>query len=154
MPVEELRRLLDDAGVRYETIRHLTSYTSQRTAEVAHVPGQELAKAVILKVDGGFAMAVLPAPAHIDLDAFRAAAGAGSVTLAREGEFAKLFPHCETGAEPPFGELYGLPVWVDEELTRDQRIAFNAGSHTEALRMEYKDWARLVRPKVARFAHH
>jgi Ala-tRNA(Pro) deacylase len=151
MPSEKLRGFLEEQGVRYEVLPHTTAYTSQKVAEAVHVRGRDVAKAVILKADGRFVMAVLPAPSHVDLDLFRAAIRAQSVSLAAEAEFRGLFPECETGAEPPFGNLYGLPVWVDEPLTKDASIVFNAGTHTEAVRMAYSDYARLVQPKVARF---
>ncbi len=152
MPAERLKTFLDDNGVRYQTLAHRSACTSQGVAAALHVDGRDVAKTVVLKVDGQYALAVLPAPCAVDLRCFRAEAGAWSVALAPESDLARLFPGCEVGAEPPFGNLYGLPVWVDEKLTQDPKIFFNAGSHTEAVRMEYRDFERLVHPRVARFA--
>jgi Ala-tRNA(Pro) deacylase len=111
-----------------------------------------LAKTVIVKIDGQMAMAVLPASRQIDFGLLKDALGAKSVELASEAEFQGLFPDSELGAMPPFGNLYGLPVYVAESLTEDQEIAFNAGSHSVLFQMAYADFARLVRPTVIRFA--
>jgi len=152
VPVEKLKQFLEDQKVKYVVISHSTAYTAQEIAALAHIPGKELAKTVIVKLDDGFAMAVLPASLQIDLSLLKAAAGAKTIALASEPEFKGKFPDCETGAMPPFGKLYGLPVFVEESLTRDKEIAFNAGSHKELVRLAYADFERLVQPKVARFA--
>jgi Ala-tRNA(Pro) deacylase len=111
-----------------------------------------LAKTVIVKIDGALAMALLPAPLHVDLSRSRSAASANNVALASEGEFKERFPDCQTGDMPPFGNLYGMPVFADESLARDKEIAFNAGSHRELVRIAWKDFVRLVEPKIIRFA--
>lgn len=152
MPLQKLKQLLDRNGVHYETITHLPAYTAQGIAAVTHISGKELAKTVMVKVDGTLAMAVLPASHRIDLRRLQAATGAGMVTLASEEEFKDAFPGCETGAMPPFGSLYGLPVLVDETVTLDREIVFNAGSHTELVRLAYEDFARLEGPKVLKFS--
>jgi Ala-tRNA(Pro) deacylase len=149
MPVTRLREFLDRNDVRYEMISHSPAFTAQDIAAVAHIPGKELAKTVMVKVDGKMAMVVLPAPAKVVLDLVKKAAGAREVELAGEQEFRDAFPECELGAMPPFGNLYGMDVFVDEGLTEDKTIAFNAGSHTELVRLPYQDFERLVRPKVA-----
>jgi Ala-tRNA(Pro) deacylase len=111
-----------------------------------------MAKTVIVKLDGALAMAVLPASFQVDLEALRAAAGAKEASLATEAEFKDNFPGCETGAMPPFGHLYGMPVYVDESLSKDKEIVFNAGTHRELFRLAYDDFARLAEPRVCRFA--
>lgn len=152
MIAQKVKAFLDENGVKYETIFHTLAYTAQTTAESAHIPGQEMAKTVIVKADGRMAMAVLPASRHVSFHELREITGSSDVHLADENELRTLFPGCELGAMPPFGNLYGLDVWVDPLLERDEEIAFNAGSHTELIRMKYADFARLVCPKVAAFA--
>ncbi|MBI3933010.1 MAG: YbaK/EbsC family protein [Acidobacteria bacterium] len=151
MLAARLKTFLEEKGVPYATLPHEPAYTAQGVAARTHVHGWELAKSVVLKVDGAYALAVLPAPAHVDIERFRAATGAKTVALATEEEFKGLFPGCDVGAMPPFGNLYGLPVYVDERLTKDPSIVFNAGTHWEAVRMDYADFARLVQPRVIRF---
>jgi Ala-tRNA(Pro) deacylase len=152
MPVVNLKEFLDQNRVKYVVLRHSTAYTAQEIAASAHVKGRNMAKTVVVKLSGKLALVVLPAKYHISLEKLKAAAGAGSAELATEEEFTKTFPGCETGAMPPFGNLYGLPVYVDETLSRDEEIAFNAGSHTELIQMAYTDFARLAGAKIARFA--
>jgi Ala-tRNA(Pro) deacylase len=151
MPVVKLKEFLDQNRVKYVSLRHSTAYTAQEIAASAHVKGRNMAKTVVVKLSGKLALAVLPAKYHISLEKLQAAAGAGEAELATEEEFTKTFPGCETGAMPPFGNLYGLPVYVDETLSRDEQIAFNAGSHTELIQMAYADFARLAGAKMARF---
>lgn len=152
MPVQKLQDFLDGQGVRYLTIRHSPAYTAQEIAALAHVPGREMAKTVMIHHRGRMAMAVLPASRRIDVEHLREALGAEDVRLAEEHEFRELFPGCETGAMPPIGNLYGLEVFVDRSLTEDEQIAFNAGTHHELVQMAYADYERLVRPKVFDFA--
>jgi len=152
MPLQKLREFLDQNSVRYVSISHSPAYTAQEIAASAHIPGQELAKTVIVKLDGDMAMAVLPASFQVDLEDLRAAAGAGAVELATEEEFKGLFPGCEPGAMPPFGNLWDMPVFACETLAEDEEIAFNAGSHTELVKLSFADFAKLVEPKVARFS--
>jgi Ala-tRNA(Pro) deacylase len=143
---------LDSHQVKYVTIRHSPAFTAQEIAASAHIPGKQLAKPVIVKLDGTLAMAVLPASDKIDFGRLQAAAGARTVALANEQDFQDRFPECEVGAMPPFGHLYGLDVWVAARLAEDEEIAFNAGDHTELIRMAYRDFDRLVRPKVGQFS--
>ncbi len=152
MPVKKLKEFLDSNKVKYVSISHSAAYTAQEIAASAHVPGKELAKTVMVKVDGKMAMAVLPASCKVDLMHLKDAVGAASVELAGEREFRDMFPGCETGGMPPFGNLYGMDVYVSAKLAEDQEIAFNAGSHTELLKLAYKDFERLVNPKVIHFA--
>jgi Ala-tRNA(Pro) deacylase len=154
MPVKKLKDFLDERDVKYVVIRHSPAFTAQEIAASAHIPGKELAKTVMVKMDGQMAMAVLPASYKIDLEHLRTASGADSVKLATEQEFKDMFPGCELGAMPPFGNLYGMEVFVAETLTEDEEIAFNAGSHTELIRLAYRDFAELVQPKVLAFTGH
>ena len=152
MPVKTLTKFLDDNDVKYVTIRHSIAYTAQQIAESAHIPGNEMAKTVMVKLDGRLAMAVLRGTDKVDVDLRRGAAGAKDAELAGEVQFQGRFPGVELGAMPPFGNLYDMPVYVDEGLTRDERIAFNAGSHSELIQLNYADFERLVKPTVANFS--
>jgi Ala-tRNA(Pro) deacylase len=148
MPVERLKRFLESEGVKYVTLSHSQAFTAQEIAASAHIPGKELAKTVMVKIDGDMAMAVLPADDRVDRDLLKQAAGADVVELASESEFRDLFSNCQLGAMPPFGNLWDMKVFVDERLTEDEEIAFNAGSHSELVRLAYADFERLVRPQV------
>lgn len=152
MPVQKLKEFLDANGVKYVTVSHSKAYTAQEIAATAHIKGKELAKTVMVKINDKMAMAVLPAAFPLDLNLLRQTAGGATVELASESEFRDLFPGCETGAMPPFGNLYGMDVFVAQSLAEDEQIAFNAGTHTELVQLAYKDYERLVKPKVARLA--
>lgn len=150
MPVlAKLREFLDQNKVPYEVLSHRQAFTAQEVAEAQHVPGKELAKVVILRSGAQFLMVVLPAPYSVDLERARRAIERPDLVFASEAEFCNLFPQCEPGAMPPFGNLYGMAVWVDEALLADETVVFNAGTHTQTIRMKYADFARLVQPKVA-----
>src|SRR5215470_923655 len=151
MPVKKLKEFLDKEGIRYVSIVHSPAYTAQEVAASAHITGRELAKTVIVELDRQMAMAVLPANRKIVLQDLREVTGSDEVKFASEDEFRERFPGCETGAMPPFGNLYGMDVYVAEGLPNQDEIAFNAGSHTEVMRMAYQDFERLVRPKVISF---
>ncbi len=148
MPSKRMKKFLDDQAVKYVKITHSLAYTAQEIAESAHIHGKELAKTIIVLIDGKMAMAVLPAMYSIRFDNFRKSIGATTVQLASEEQFKNAFPDCEVGAMPPFGNLYGMDVYVDDHLTKDKEIAFNAGSHFELIRMSYEDFGKLVNPKV------
>ena len=152
MSLHWLTEFLDSRGIKYVVIAHSAAYTAQGIAALAHIPGTELAKTVIVKIDGRFAMAVVPASRQVDLAALKAATHSNSVELASEMEFKNLFPDCETGAMPPFGNLYDMVVFSDESLARDKEIAFNAGSHRELIRLAWGDYERLVKPTAVRMA--
>jgi Ala-tRNA(Pro) deacylase len=152
MPSKHLQEFLADHHAQYVTVTHAPAYTAQTIAASTHTPGEAFAKSVIVKLDGRMAMAVLPACNFIDFARLKEMAGAGHAELAQEEEFQHLFPECELGAMPPVGHLYGLEAFVDESLTETQEIAFNAGSHRELLRMAYRDFEALAKPKVARFS--
>jgi Ala-tRNA(Pro) deacylase len=152
MPVAKLKEFLDTQKVKYVTISHSPSYTAQEVAASAHVRGKDLAKTVMVTLDGRMAMVVLPASRKVGFDQLRNAAGAENVQLASERAFCDMFPGCEVGAMPPFGNLYGVETYVSKLLEEDAEIAFNAGSHTELIRLAYVDFVRLVQPKVAKVA--
>jgi Ala-tRNA(Pro) deacylase len=152
MPARALQTFLDSHQVKYVTIRHSPAFTAQEIAASAHIPGKQLAKTVIVNLDGNLAMAVLPASDTVDFERLKTSAGARTVALANEQDFQDRFPECEVGAMPPFGNLYGLDVWVAARLAEDEEIAFNAGDHTELIRMAYRDFERLVQPKVGSFS--
>ena len=147
----KLRDFLDEQHAPYAVLQHEEKFTSPEIAQSLHVPGREMAKVVIVQADGRLVMAVLPSDRYIDLTRFADATHAEMVGLATEEDFRRAFPDCEVGAMPPFGNLYGVEVLVDEALTRDTEIAFEAGNHHEAIRMTYRDYAELVQPKVADF---
>jgi len=152
MPAKKLMEFLDANQVKFVMTTHSTAYTAQEVAALAHIRGRDMAKTVIVSLDGKLAMAVLPASKHVDFSLLKAVAGAKTVALATEAEFRGKFPECETGAMPPFGNLYGVPVFVEESLTKDKEISFNAGTHNELMRISYADFERLVQPTVTRFS--
>ena len=152
MPVKKLKEYLDANRVKYVSIIHSKAYTAQEVAASAHVSGKIMAKTVIVELDGKLAMAVLPANRKIVLQDLREITGSEQVKFASEEQFKERFPDCETGAMPPFGKLYGMEVYVADALSQNEEIAFNAGSHTELVKIAYKDFERLVQPKVARLA--
>lgn len=152
MPIKKLIQFLDHHNIKYEKISHSQAFTAQEIAESAHLSGKELAKTVMVKIDGNMAMAIVPASYKVNLDLLRTAARARTTELAKEDEFSDLFPGCEVGAMPPFGNLYEVPVYVADTLAEDEYIAFNAGSHTELIRLSFSDFARLVSPKIVRIS--
>ncbi|MGI9535265.1 MAG: aminoacyl-tRNA deacylase [Thermodesulfobacteriota bacterium] len=154
MPVEKLKNFLDEKKIKYVSIKHSESFTAQEIAAVAHVPGKELAKTVILDIDGKMSMAVVPASYHVDFKLLEKEVKATRVSLATEEEFKEKFPDCELGAMPPFGNLYDMDVYVSKSLAEDEEIFFNAGNHTELIRINYKDFEKLVHPKVLKFSEH
>lgn len=152
MPIERVRELLEREHVTYRTMKHAEAYTAQEEAAAAHVSGYEWAKTVAVYLDDDPALAVLPATHHVDPERLARAAGAERIRLAGEPELAELFPDCEVGAMPPFGALWDVPVYLDRALEGVERVAFHAGSHDEAVEMEYAEFARLLDAAVADFA--
>ncbi len=152
MPLTRIKGYLNSHNIDYSIIEHAPTYTAERTAQVAHVPPVELAKTVMVDVDGRLAMAVLPASLHVDLELLRGAVGGDRVAIAAEEDFKEVFAECEVGAMPPFGNLYGIEVFVARALTDDEEIVFNAGTHTQLIRMKYRDFEMLVRPTVLTMA--
>ncbi len=151
MPSPMLKNYLESHHVPYRSIPHRITYTAQETAEEAHIPGQQVAKIVVLRVEGQLCLAVLPATAHVRLSKLRQELGTEDVALAREDEFADAFPDCEVGAAPPFGNLYHMKVFVSPKLREDEEIAFNGGTHDELIQMSYSDFERLAAPNIVRF---
>ncbi len=146
MPGSRLKEFLDKEHVKYVTIAHSPAFTAQEVAETTHIPGKEVAKTVVVKIDGKMSMVVTPASEHVKLNKLKEALGAAKVELASEDEFKGSFPDCETGAMPPFGNLYDMKVFVSQALREDEQIAFNAGSHSELVRLPYTEFERLVEP--------
>jgi len=151
MPATALKEYLDSHGIRYVSIRHSLAYTAQEVAASAHVLGRDFAKTIIVSSDEGLAMVVLPASRRLVLADLREMLIADHVRLASEAEFKAVFPDCELGAMPPFGNLYGMPVYVAASLAEEPEIAFNAGTHTEVIKLAYEDFDRLVQPTVLDF---
>jgi Ala-tRNA(Pro) deacylase len=151
MPIlKELKEMLDEATVSYEVHNHPLAYTAQEIAAKQHFSGDEMAKVVMLRADGALVMAVVMASQKVSLATARESLGARELQLATEDEFISRFPNCEIGAMPPFGNLFGLPVYVDPALEKDEFIYFNAGSHVQTIRLKYRDFERLVHPTVVR----
>jgi len=148
MLCDKLKGFLDKEGVPYEVMRHGEAYTAQEIAQTLHVKGKMLVKVVVIKSDKGHMMLALPADRRVDIAQLRADLGLKMAALTGEDEIKRLFPDCEVGAMPPFGNLYGVPVYVDRALTEDKDIFFQAGTHYEAVKMSYADFERLVHPVV------
>jgi Ala-tRNA(Pro) deacylase len=153
MPLTKLREFLDSHNIKYMVLSHSVAYTAQGIAALMHLSGKKLAKTVMVRIDGKLAMAVVPASYHVDLELLRTAAGAQTIEIATEQEFKNAFPDCETGAMPPFGNLYGMDVYADPSLGEGEEITFNAGTHRELVRMAWADMVRLVNPKVVNLTH-
>jgi Ala-tRNA(Pro) deacylase len=153
MSEPRVQQFLDRQHARYELIHHSRAITAQETAASAHIRGQLLAKTVMVNLDGRLAMVVLPAARRVNFGRLREATGADAASLASEADFRDLFPDCEVGAMPPFGNLYGIEVYVDESLVTDAEIAFNAGTHTEVMRIPYAEFERLVAPHHVHMTH-
>ncbi len=149
---DRLENYLRENTVPFEVQHHPRVVTAQEVAATEHIPGKMLAKTVMVLADGEMAMLALPAPYEVDLEKVGEALGAREVRLAEEEEFENAFPDCEVGAMPPFGNLYELPVYVEEALAEDETIFFRAGTHTETMSLKYADFEQLVQPTVAEFA--
>jgi Ala-tRNA(Pro) deacylase len=147
-----MEQYLRENGAGFEVMKHSQAFTMQEVAAALHVPGKQVAKVVMLKGDGEMAMLVLPAPYRLDFAQARTVLNAKKVSLAGEEDFQDLFPDCETGAMPPFGNLYDLPVYVDQSLAEEEDIVFRIGTHRETMKVAYADFARLAQPQVADFA--
>jgi Ala-tRNA(Pro) deacylase len=145
---------LNSRRVPFEHLHHRPAYAANRMAQALHVPGRDVAKTVLLRTEHGYVVAVLPATHHVDLAEVRRELGVERVEMASEAEMDRLFPDCERGAVPPFGSLYHLETLVDESLTADERIVFDAQSHEDAIRMTYRDYESLEHPRKGHFAHH
>jgi len=148
-----LHQFLDERHAPYATLAHHRTVTAHDTATATHVSEQQFAKTVMLKIDGAMAMLAMPAAYRVDITRLSRALGGATVEIATEDEFKAAFPDCELGAMPPFGHLYGMPVYVDARLSGHKEIVFNAGSHTDAVRMPYADFERLAEPQTLWMAH-
>ena len=153
MVLEKLRKYLDSNHIKYVVLSHSLAYSAQEVAATVHIPGKEIAKTVLVNVNGKMGMTVLPASYNINFNRLMIALGGGDVFLAPESELLDIFPDCELGAMPPFGNLYNMEVFVAKSLAEDEEISFNAGSHTEIIKMDYKDFAQMVEPKEISFTN-
>lgn len=151
MCIQKLREYLDSHGVKYVSVSHSPAFSAQEVAASVHVPGKEMAKTVIVTIHNQLAMVVLPANYHIDFQRLNQALHSKEMYLAQEDDFKDRFPDCEVGAMPPFGNLYGMDVFVAHSLSEDEHITFNAGTHTDVVTMDYVDYERLVQPTVISF---
>jgi Ala-tRNA(Pro) deacylase len=150
----KLDEMLTNRHIPFERLPHRSAYTANRIAQLLHVPGKEMAKTVLLRADGRYVLAVLPATHHVDLDQLRQRLAAQQVEMASEEEMDRLFPDCERGAIPPFGSLYNLQTVVDDSLAEDDKIVFEAQDHENAIRMAFRDFETVEHPTRARFGHH
>jgi Ala-tRNA(Pro) deacylase len=146
-----LKEYLDNNNVDYEITKHKVVYTSQELAACLHVPGKVMTKVVMVKAGGKDVMTVMPACRKVDVQRLKGILKLDDVRIEKEEEFMGLFPKCDVGAIPPFGNLFGLTVYMDSSLTDDEYLLIQTGSNKEALRIKYKDFARLVNPKVYAF---
>jgi Ala-tRNA(Pro) deacylase len=153
MPSKIIKDFLDQNNVKYVSIKHSRSFTAQEIAASAHIHGKKIAKTVVLKVDGKLVFAVLPASYKVDFDLLKESLGYTNIRLANEQEFKDKCPGCEVGAMPPMGNLFNLETYVAASLVEDEEIAFNAGNHTELIRMLYTDFEKIVKPKILRFSN-
>jgi Ala-tRNA(Pro) deacylase len=149
---ERLEAYLRDQGVPFQVQHHPLAFTAQQVAESEHLPGRRLAKVVVIYADGRPVLLAVPASHRVSLARAGDAVGARSVRLAEERELEQVFPDCDTGAMPPFGNLYEVPVYVDRTLAEDEVIVFQAGTHTDTISLPFADFRRLVRPAVADLA--
>ncbi|MGB9628151.1 MAG: aminoacyl-tRNA deacylase [Thermodesulfobacteriota bacterium] len=152
--LKRLKEYLEKNGVLYEVGYHVRVYTAQEIAAAQHVPGKEMAKVVMVRADEKVVMLVLPASYRVDIKKLKGVLNCKKVEILKEEEFQDLFPDCEIGAMPPFGNLYHLDVWVDRVLEENDSIVFQAGTHVETLRIKYRDYVKLVNPKVGDFSVH
>lgn len=151
---DKLETYLRENAVPFQVQHHPVAYTSQEVASKEHISGKFVAKVVIVVADGRKVMLVLPATLRVDFAKTAAAVGAKELRLAREDEFSTSFPECEVGAMPPFGNLYGLPVFVDRSLSEDETIIFQAGTHVDTMSVKYADFARLAQPTLTDLSRH
>ena len=149
---ERMEKLLREKGVGFEVKTHEQAFTMQEVAAALHVPGNQVAKVVIVCADKEKVMLVLPAPYRMNVDLVRDMVDAKKVRLAKEEEFVDLFPDCATGAMPPFGNLYGVPVYVDRSMAEEPDMVFRIGTHRETMKIAYNDFVRLAQPVVGDFS--
>jgi Ala-tRNA(Pro) deacylase len=153
MPIlTKLREFLDQNQIEYTHTVHPLAFTAREVASAEHAPAREVAKSVVFLSEQGYGMAVLPADTVVDLEQLRLDLGLSRLRLATEAELAELFPSCELGAMPPFGNLFGLPVYADSRLAGEELILFNAGTHRDVIHMKFRDFEQLVNPAIVPFA--
>jgi len=150
----QITNYLEQHNVHYQLRSHKPAFTAQQIAAEEHIPGMYVAKPVVVQADGKYYMCVLPACCKIDLNQLRGHLNAGEIQLANEKEMAKLFPDCEIGAEPPFGNMFNMTTLVDKSLEPDDYIVFQAGQHDQAVQIKMKDYKQLVSPKILNFSYH
>lgn len=148
MPLNKLINYLDEHDKKYVVVKHSPAFTAQEVAASAHIPGKDMVKTVMVKANNEMKMVVLPSTHNVDFDSIEDVLGADDVELASEEEFEDMFPNCELGAMPPFGNFYEMDTLVAEALTEDEEIAFNAGTHKELVKMNYSDYEELVNPDI------
>ena len=148
----KIRVLLEKEHINYQVLEHDLAYTASEVAQVSHLPGHQVVKSVVVKGDGKWILCVLSATHKIDFDKLKKELSLKEAELANEGKVASLFPGCDVGAMPPFGQLAGIPVYVDENLQENETIAFNAGTHTDMLKIRFKDYMRIVKPLLSDFS--
>lgn len=148
----DLQRYLNNNGIQYRIIEHDPAFSAHGVSVTAHVPEKEIAKTVIIQIDGRFWMAVLRGDNKINLHKIKQSFGAKHVHLAHEEDLSTLFPDCQLGTMPPFGNLYGVPVLVDQSLAGDEDICFNACCYTKVVRMKFDDFKKLSNPLVGEYA--
>jgi Ala-tRNA(Pro) deacylase len=151
---DKLESYLRENNVPFQVQHHAKVYTAQEVAAAEHIPGKALVKVVMVKADGSNVMLALPASYRVVESRLGDVLSVRDARLATEDEFASVFPDCEVGAMPPFGNLYGVPVVVDKSLAEDETIVVQAGTHTDTLSLKYADFERLVKPTPAEFAQH
>lgn len=149
---KRLKELLDRERVEYQHVPHPEVFTMPEVAAVEHEKGRHVIKTVALRADGELVLAAVPAALKVDEKALAKLMKAKEVVAAEEHEFANAFPDCEVGAMPPFGDLYGVPLWLDKRLTECDEVVFNAGTHTDTIKMAFADFKRLASPEIGEFA--
>ena len=149
---ERLEVYLREHQVPYMLQHHAQAFTAQKIAESEHIPGKMVAKTVIVLADNQLIALVLPASYQVDLNKVQVKLGARDIRLAHEAEFANIFPDCEVGTMPPFGNLYGIAVYVEKRLTEEETMVFPVGTYTDTMSLKSADFERLVHPKVIEFA--
>jgi Ala-tRNA(Pro) deacylase len=152
MPAKRITQYLKKEKVKYKTLKYKPAYTAQEIAASAHIPGRQLAKTVMVEMDGEMAMAVLSAAYQVDFKGLKKTLGVKKVKLATEKAFDDFLPDCELGSTPPFGNLYEMKVIVDKALTAEETIAFCSGTLKELIQLSYQDFERLVKPEIASFS--
>ena len=150
----KIRELLQNERINYQVLEHDLAYTAAEIAEAMHLPGHQMVKSVVVNGDGKWMLCVLSATHKIDFAKLKQAFSFEEVSLANEGKVASLFPGCDVGAMPPFGQLAGIPVYVDINLKENETIAFNAGTHTDMLKIKFKDFLLVAKPTFADFSVH